>query len=127
MFSSPPEANGKGSAAEFQRIQRELKDVTDRISAVWTNQGRMQLNAEALSLASEELNRLAKQKQDLEKYLAQVDPKACDPHVFHRAGQKRRQQSASGCSAARLKRSWSPRQNFVLLFGRALMRETIRL
>lgn len=77
------EANGKGSAAEFQRVQRDLKDVTERISMIWANQGRMQLSEDALRLASEELNRLAKQKQDLEKYLGQLDPKATDPQVFH--------------------------------------------
>lgn len=81
-FRAQAEANGKGNAAEFQRVQRDLKEVSERISTIWTNQGRMQLSEEAVRLASEELNRLAKQKQDLEKYLGQLDPKACDPEVY---------------------------------------------
>lgn len=82
-LKSQAEANGKGNVAEFGRVQHELKEVTERISLVWANQGKMQLSEEALRLASEELNRLAKQKQDLEKYLAQLDPKGCDPQLYH--------------------------------------------
>jgi site-specific DNA recombinase len=76
------EENHKSDASEFQRIQGELKETNERISAIWSNQSRMQLSEEALRLASGELNRLAKQKQDLEKHLAKLDPKACDPQTY---------------------------------------------
>ena len=81
-LKSQSDANNKGGAAEFDRAQKELKDVQNRINSIWTNQSRMQLGEEALRLASDELNRLAKQKVDLEKYLSTLDPKANDPYVF---------------------------------------------
>ncbi len=81
-LKSQSDVNTKGGAAEFDRVQKELKDIQNRISSIWTNQSRMQLGEEALKLTSEELNRLAKQKQDLEKYLSTLDPKGNDPYVF---------------------------------------------
>lgn len=81
-LKSQSDANSKGGAAEFDRAQKELKDIQNRINSIWTNQSRMQLGEEALKLASDELNRLAKQKQDLEKYLSTLDPKGNDPYAF---------------------------------------------
>lgn len=72
----------KGSASELERTRSELKKANEQISAIWTNQSRMQLNEEALRLASDELNRLAIQKQDLEKYLAELDALAVDPQIY---------------------------------------------
>jgi hypothetical protein len=42
----------------------------------------MQLSEDALKLASEEMNRLAKQKADLEKYLEQIGPMETDAPSF---------------------------------------------
>jgi len=81
-LKSQSDSNTKGGAAEFDRTQKELKDIQNRITSIWTNQSRMQLSEDALKLASDELNRLAKQKQDLEKYLSTLDPKASDPFTF---------------------------------------------
>jgi site-specific DNA recombinase len=81
-LKSQSDSNTKGGAAEFDRAQKELKDIQNRITSIWTNQSRMQLSEDALKLASDELNRLAKQKQDLEKYLSTLDPKASDPFAF---------------------------------------------
>jgi len=81
-LKSQSDSNSIGGAAEFERAQKELKDIQNRITSIWTNQSRMQLSEDALKLASDELNRLAKQKQDLEKYLSTLDPKASDPFVF---------------------------------------------
>ena len=43
----------------------------------------MQLSDEALRLASDELNRLAKQKLELEGYRATLDPRAAGPEAFN--------------------------------------------
>lgn len=107
ILKTQAEANGKGSAAEFDRVQKELKATTERISAIWSNQSRMQLNEEALRLTSDELNRLAKQKQELEKYLSQLDPKAVDPQTY--------QDSCAG----RSRKSWPLARNSTSRFGRA--------
>ncbi len=82
ILAKQSEVNNKGNAAEFQRVQQELKDVNLRISAIWTNQSRMQLSEEALKLASDELNRLAIQKQDLEKYQRQLGEHRSSPEIF---------------------------------------------
>jgi site-specific DNA recombinase len=82
ILAKQSEVNNKGNAAEFQRVQQELKDVNLRISAIWTNQSRMQLGEEALKLASDELNRLAIQKQDLEKYQRQLGEHRSSPEIF---------------------------------------------
>ncbi len=76
------EVNGKGNAAEFERAQKEINATTEKINSIWMNQSRMQLGEEALKLASDELNRLAKQKRDLEKYLSQLGPKVTSPCVY---------------------------------------------
>lgn len=82
ILKSQTNTNDKGGALEFGRVQKEIKDLQNRISLIWSNQSKMQLSEEALKLASDELNRLAKQKSDLEKYLATLNPKAADPYVF---------------------------------------------
>jgi DNA invertase Pin-like site-specific DNA recombinase/transposase len=75
LLKSQSEAKNKNSESEFNRAERELNDVTQRITTIWTNQGRMHLSVEALTLASDELNRLAKQKADLEKYISSLNRK----------------------------------------------------
>ncbi len=69
----------------------------------------MQLSDEALRLASDELNRLAKQKQDLEHYLDKVKKRIETRHFLSRtksacackAGQKRLQRFAKDSSVER--------------------------
>lgn len=70
LLSARSETNRKGSAVELELVRRDLKETTARISSVWASQARMTLTDEALRLASDELNRLAKQKQVLEKRLS---------------------------------------------------------
>lgn len=76
-------ASGRQSRDEYERLKNALQETTNRISAIWANQSRMQLNEDALRLASEELNRLAKEKQVLEARISQIDPKDFDPKTFH--------------------------------------------
>ena len=52
------------------------------VGAIWSNQARMQLSDAALQLASDELNRLAKQKQGLEKYLKELGPGAAGLEAY---------------------------------------------
>lgn len=66
------------SRAEYERLKKALQENSDRIAMIWANQGRMQLDESALRLASEELNRLAKEQEDLEIQLASIDPIAFD-------------------------------------------------
>lgn len=81
-LKSQAEAKTKDQSGEVSRVKKELAEVAGRISAIWTNQAKMQLSEEALKLASDEMNRLAKQKSDLEKYLEQLGPIETDGPSF---------------------------------------------
>lgn len=73
LLTEQYEAKNKKNTSEYTRTRNQLSEITARIKMIWTNQGQMQLNASALKLASEELNQLAKEKENLEKYLNQMD------------------------------------------------------
>src|SRR5690606_3085447 len=62
-------SKNKNSESEYQRAKKELSEVSDQFSMLLLNQGKMQLNETALKFTSEQLNTLAKKKEDLEKYL----------------------------------------------------------
>ncbi len=76
------EENGRNEISETNRIQSELKTIGERINSLWINQAKMQLNDQALKLVSDELNRLAEEKQSLELRLSQLDPKSSDPQIY---------------------------------------------
>ncbi len=76
------EAKNKQSDSEYDRVQKELSDITEKIRIVWANQARMQLGEEALRLAAEELNRLAKRKEDLERYVLGLNREPKDSAAF---------------------------------------------
>ncbi len=82
MLRDQAEATGRGNASELERAQRELAITTERVNAIWLNQSRMQLSEDALKLASDELNRLAKQKADLEKYIHQLGPQVATSQLY---------------------------------------------
>ncbi|MBL7545101.1 MAG: recombinase family protein [Bdellovibrionaceae bacterium] len=63
------DSKNKNSESEYQRAKKELSEVSDQFSMLLLNQGKMQLNETALKFTSEQLNTLAKKKEDLEKYL----------------------------------------------------------
>lgn len=72
-FQDLADEKGSGNDASFRRAKGELLEVTKRIDAIWANQAQMQLEDAALRLVSEELNRLAKRKQELEKYVHEIE------------------------------------------------------
>ncbi|MCB0369678.1 MAG: recombinase family protein [Bdellovibrionales bacterium] len=62
-------SKNKNIESEYHRAKKELSEVSDQFSMLLLNQGKMQLNETALKFTSEQLNTLAKKKEDLEKYL----------------------------------------------------------
>lgn len=72
------EATTKGSRAHRDRLEKELSQTKEQIAALWSNQAKMQLSEDALRLASEEMNRLAKEKTALEKALKDLGPSEDD-------------------------------------------------
>ena len=75
------ESKRQGQDSEVTRVRRELDQLNARVRAVWDNQGKMDLTNDGLRLVSEELNRLATQKQDLERYLAGMESGVNDPAI----------------------------------------------
>lgn len=73
IIRTTAEVSSKDSKDEYERLKKALQDTIQRISIIWANQGRMQLSEAALKLASEELNRLAQEKQSLEAQISQID------------------------------------------------------
>lgn len=73
ILKTKAEVSNKDSKDEYERLRKALQDTSQRISVIWANQARMQLSEAALKLASEELNRLAQEKQSLEAQIAQID------------------------------------------------------
>ena len=67
-------AQNDGARSERKRLETESAEIQNRISAVWSNQSKMQLSEDALRLASEELNRLAKTKTDLDAQIKKLGP-----------------------------------------------------
>lgn len=61
------ESKNKNSESEYHRAQKELAAVNSQFNGLMMNQGKMQLTDLALKMTSEELNRLAKKKEDMEK------------------------------------------------------------
>ncbi len=82
LLKTQAESKVKDVTGEVTRAKKELSEVSERISLIWANQGRMQLSEDALRLASEEMNKLAKQKADLEKYLGQLNPNEIEPESY---------------------------------------------
>ena len=81
-FFKHTQAKAQGTVSEFERVQKELAQTSERIAAIWANQGRMQLSEQALRLASDEMNRLATQKSELEKYMARLNPSELRPKAY---------------------------------------------
>lgn len=67
------EFKNKNSESEYHRAQKELAAVNSQFDGLMMNQGKMQLTDLALKLTSEELNRLAKKKEDMEKHIKSLD------------------------------------------------------
>lgn len=67
------DAKNKNCESEYQRAQKELSDVSHQFVSLLANQGKMQLTEVALKMTSEEMNRLAKKKMDLEKHIKEMD------------------------------------------------------
>lgn len=82
MLRKQAEAQFSGSAGELARVETELNQINDRTRTIWENQGRMKLSDAALEMTSNELNRLATQKKELEIYRASLGSKPKAPQVY---------------------------------------------
>lgn len=81
-LKSQSDSKNKNCESEYQRAQKELNDVNNQFNGLLMNQGKMQLTDLALQMTSQELNRLAKKKMDLEKHIKDLDYQPQGIEVF---------------------------------------------
>lgn len=80
-LKSRMEASSRTAQAENIRLRDALHSVNERITTIWVNQGRSHWSDDALRLASEELDRLAKERRALEAQISVLDLKKFSPEA----------------------------------------------